>query len=95
MSQQLTKEEIDVIIEGIKATQPIRTLKNASWVIDDGAYEDISTHSRVFVYDRFVYIVASQMWIENPVENMRLPEWLRAPWGSYPPFPPKPPKPAK
>ena len=61
------------------------------WV-PDGVYDSSKEKSRHFIHDGFSYFVASKMWIENPQQKHRLPEWMQLPWLSYPDFPPKPPK---
>lgn len=90
--KQLTQEQIMSIIEDIKATQYIRDRSSHAWVKEDGAYDDEYYLTRNFIWNGFCYLTASKMWVEDSVANLRLPEWMRAPWGSYPSMPPKPPK---
>lgn len=92
MSSQLDKQVIDnIAAECLKARpEPKTTLfyRHAS----DGAYDEEETKSRRFIHGGFCYLVASKMWVEDEVGNKKLPEWMQAPWGTYPDLPPKPPK---
>lgn len=88
---QLDEQQIQHIIEEVKATQYIRDRKSHPWV-PDGAYDNLSHCTRVFFYNGFAYLVASRMWVDDEVANKRLPEWMQKPWGTYPDQPPKPPK---
>jgi hypothetical protein len=60
--------------------------------VPDGAYDDLETRCRKFIARGFCYLVATSDWVNDPVANLRLPEWMREPWLTYPDLPPKPPK---
>ena len=47
---------------------------------------------REFINKGRIVLLANREWVEDPVQNLRLPEWMREPWGTYPNLPPKPPK---
>ena len=88
---QLDEQQIQSIIDEVKATQYIRDRKSHPWV-EDGAYDHLGHCTRLFFYNGFSYLVASKMWVDDEVANKRLPEWMQKPWGTYPDMPPKPPK---
>jgi hypothetical protein len=89
---QLTKQQIDVIAAECLEARP--EPKTTLWYshCEDGAYDEQSTLSRKFIYEGFNYLIATKMWVDDQVANKRLPEWMQAPWGTYPDMPPKPPK---
>lgn len=90
--KQLDHDQIAAIVEEIKATQFVRARYTHPWVTEDGAYDDESGSARNFFWNRFCYYTASRSWVENQEANQRLPEWMRAPWGSYPTQPTRPAK---
>lgn len=89
---KLTSDQVAAIIEDIKANQAIRNMKSHPWVTEDGAYDHEEYSLRVFIWNGFCYLTANRGWVEDPVANQRLPEWMRKPWNFYTPLPPKPPK---
>ena len=89
---QLTPEQIKEVLDDIYATQYIRTQQTHKWVTEDGAYDYSEHQIRLFIHKGFAYRMASRMWVEDEVQNLRLDPWMRAPWGTYPELPPKPPK---
>ena len=89
---QLSQDQINAIIEGIKANQYVRDRKSHAWVTENGAYDYGAHCLRMFMWDGFCYLSASKMWVDDQEKNKRLPEWMRAPWGTYPELPAKPPK---
>lgn len=92
MPNQLSEKQIQEIIQHLHNTTQIRSTKNYPWVTEDGAYDSTDQRSRFFIYNGFGYYIISKSWVEDPVQNQRLEEWMRAPWGVYPDLPPKPPK---
>jgi hypothetical protein len=92
MRSQLSKDQIKAVVEEIHQTQFIRTMRSHPWVPEDGAYDFEDHGTRLFIHEGFAYYIASKTWVEDQIANKRLPEWMRAPWGSYPELPPKPPK---
>jgi hypothetical protein len=91
---QLTNHEIEEIFK--EYSKDLSKIGSTShrW-IDKGCYEDVGTSLRTFIYNGVACYYASRMWIDDPIQNQRLPEFMRKPWGYYPELPPKPPKPAK
>ena len=89
---QLTEDQIDELRAKCIAWRPEK--KNTIWFshCEDGAYDDLKSKTRYFIYGGFHYYVISKMWIEDEVGNKRLDPWEQAPWGTYPDIPPKPPK---
>ena len=90
--KQLDQEQIIAIIEEINTTQFVRSRYSHAWVTEDGAYDDQNGLARNFIWNGFCYYTASKSWVENQEANQRLPEWMRAPWGSYPALPTRPAK---
>ena len=86
---QLTEQEIAVIraeVEDERAGGPTAWYSYAP----DGAYDFSKFHIRYFIVKGFPFLVASREWVNDPVANQRLSEWMRAPWGTYPDIPAKP-----
>lgn len=92
MTRQLSQQQIKDTIDVIKETQYVRSMKSHPWVTEDGVYEHEEHSLRLFMWNGFAYYSASRMWVEDQVQNKRLPEWMREPWGTYPTLPAKPPK---
>lgn len=56
----------------------------------DGAYDMKKFCMRYFIVKGFPFLCASREWVNDPVANQRLPEWMRAPWDTYPDIPARP-----
>lgn len=69
---------------------------NYKWVEENGVYDITHTfhgssyYTREFVYNKKIVYVANRYWVEDPIANQELPEWMREPWGTYPNLPEKP-----
>lgn len=91
---QLTKQHIQSIADAIAEQGVARpeSTKSHAWVLEDGVYDHHEYNLRLFIWNGFAYYIATATWVDDPVANQRLPEWMRLPWGHYPSLPPKPPK---
>ena len=89
---QLTDQQIKDITAECLIARPEK--KTTIWYkhAPNGAYDEAETRSRKFIHDGFCYLVATSDWVNDEVANKRLPEWMQAPWGTYPDMPPKPAK---
>jgi len=95
---QLSPRQIEYIYQEALANRdgqlPDRI--NYKWVKDNGAYDITHNylgnefHMREFIYGGKIIHTAMRSWVEDPVANQRLPEWMREPWGTYPNLPEKP-----
>lgn len=90
--EQLSSDKIQCIVEGIKANLYVRRIPSHTWIAEAGAFDDDHTKVRMFIWDKFCYYCISKMWIEDPIQNISLDDWMKVPWGTYPNLPPKPPK---
>lgn len=88
----MNERDKQYVIDGIHSKQFVRTMKTHPWVTEDGPYDYQDHLTRLFIHQGFAYLVASKSWVEDQVANKRLPEWMQAPWGTYPNLPAKPPK---
>jgi len=88
---QLNQQQIDEIVESLRAGNKLRSHKNYPWVIEDGVYDYEDHQVRLFIHNSFSYYIVSKMWVNND-ERGELPDWLSVEWGTYPNLPPKPPK---
>lgn len=92
--KQLTEEQIEQIESQVvgKAERI-----NYKWMLETSGCFDITHeylgnkfHMREFVYKGRIRHLVNKQWVEDPVHNQRLPDWLREPWGTYPNLPEKP-----
>lgn len=89
---QLTDIEIQEIFkEYSKNLSKVGSVSHR-WVTDSGCYDDNVLSLRTFVYNGIACYYASKMWVDDPIQNKRLPEFMQLPWGTYPDMPIKPPK---
>lgn len=86
---QLSDELIQKICEQY---QPKARRINYGWMTETSGCFDCGHGIREFINKGRIVLIANREWVEDPVQNLRLPEWMREPWGTYPNLPPKPPK---
>lgn len=89
---QLSEDHIREIGAECLESRPERKITLPYKHVADGAYDELETRLRKFVYGGFCYLVATSDWVNDSVANKRLPEWMQEPWLTYPDMPPKPPK---
>ena len=82
-------ELIEQLIKEAKSYRPEEPVTRFYKWVPDGVYDCVKDKCRHFIHDGFSYFTASKMWIENPNQNHRLPDWMKLPWLAYPDFPPK------
>lgn len=94
---QLTPRQIEYIYQdAISSRRQLPDRINYKWVNENGVYDithqylDNKFYMREFIYGGKIIHTAMRSWVEDPVANQRLPEWMREPWGTYPDLPPKP-----
>lgn len=76
--------DIEAIYQGCKRNTPPLTYFYKH--VPNGAYDDVSSKSRLFIYGGFAYIIISKLWLESG-DLTRLSGWEKEPWGTYPDLP--------
>ena len=96
---QLSSDKIEAIYREYRSqvANPANRI-NYRWVSESGVYDVCHEflgnvyRIREFVYKGRICYIANKEWVEDLIQSQRLPDWMRAPWGTYPDLPPKPPK---
>jgi hypothetical protein len=67
------------------------TRYNEDGSITDGTFDDVKTSCRERFANGIHKYTISKMWIETTNQEFlsRLEDWMKEPWGTYPPLPPR------
>lgn len=90
---QLSDKQIQEIVAG--TTDNVNRI-NYRWLTGVSGCFDVEHdflgnkfHMREFIHQGKIKYTAMKAWVEDPVHNSRLPQFMQAPWGTYPNLPPK------
>lgn len=93
---QLLPAQIEAIYSEVISRRELPARINYKWVTENGVFDITHDYlgnkyySRDFVYNGKIIYTANRTWVEDPIANKRLPEWMQLPWGTYPDLPEKP-----
>lgn len=64
---------------------------NEDGSLTNGVFDDVKTSCREHFVDGTLKHTIARLWIETDNEEhlARLEDWMKKPWGTYPPLPPK------